>query len=232
MRRAFAILILALTFGTVSLAQTPIDVQPVKDLVPTGTLGTCTYRPLEKESPFYVKLSASDRVTGSSFERKPFTIHDKKGREISWFGIVRGISRGPEGSGKMTLLLEQKYFDGLTDCHIMLVAYTGGGDFLARMSGDPGDIRALSLMRIYGKVIEERSGTPTVQVEYARLWPWLTFTFTDLGPENKGNPRWQKYCKLCSGGRIYSPYPDERYYSAMLGDPSEFGLHLQDFPTH
>jgi hypothetical protein len=230
MRYVFSILVLALAFGASSFAQTPVDVQPVKKLVPTGTLGTCSYKPVEKESQFYTKLSETDRVTGSSFDSNPFTIHGKNGREVSWFGIVRGISRGPEGSGKMTLLMEQKYFDGLTDCHIMLVARAGGGDFLAEMTGDPEDIRPLSLMRIYGEIIEEKDGTPKIQVEYARVWPWLTFTFTDLGPEDKGNPRWRKYCKLCSGGSTYKPYPDERYYSAMLGDPSEFGLHLKDLP--
>jgi hypothetical protein len=56
-----------------------------------------------------------------------------------------------------------------------------------------------------------------------RVWPWLTFTFTDIGPGDKSSPQWAKYCQLCKGGQIYKPYPDRNYYLGMLGDPKEFG---------
>jgi hypothetical protein len=54
---------------------------------------------------------------------------------VSWFGIVRGISSAEQDPNKYSLLLEQEYFDGPTDCHIMLVAATGSGDFRATLEG-------------------------------------------------------------------------------------------------
>ncbi|HKS82869.1 MAG TPA: hypothetical protein VJR23_15305 [Candidatus Acidoferrales bacterium] len=227
MRHIAVILFLTLCLSAVSTAQTPMDVQPVKKLVPNGTLATCGYTPVEREAPYFKQLDSSERVTGSFM--KEYTIHGKSGKFVSWFGIVRGISKSAE-SGKLTLLLEQKYFDGLTDCHIMLVSQAGSGDFLAELDADVNAIPALSLMRIYGKVTNEKEDIPVVSVSYARLWPWLTFTFTDLGGEDKGNPRWTKFCKPCKGRRIYNPYPNESYYLSMLGDPKDFGTHLQDFP--
>jgi hypothetical protein len=32
----------------------------------------------------------------------------------------------------------------------------------------------------------------------------------------------------CKGGRIYDPYPTEKYYREVLGDPKEFGIHLEE----
>ena len=33
-----------------AVAQTPIEIQPVKELTPTGTLATCSYKPTETEA--------------------------------------------------------------------------------------------------------------------------------------------------------------------------------------
>jgi hypothetical protein len=68
---------------------------------------------------------------------------------------------------------------------------------------------------------------PEVAVEYIRVWPWLTFTFTDLAGEDHSNPRWQKYSKVKPSDRIYKPYPNESYYRTILGDPADFGLNLK-----
>ena len=43
-------------------AQTPIEVEPVKELKPTGSLGTCGYTPLPTEKPFYEKLGEKDKA--------------------------------------------------------------------------------------------------------------------------------------------------------------------------
>lgn len=228
MRHAFVVVLLGLLFAVVSAAQTPTDTQPVKKLVRTGTLGTCGYTPTEKEAPYYKQLDASERETGSFL--KGYSIHGKDGKFVSWFGVVRGISKSPDAPNKLTLLLEQKYFDGMTDCHIMLVSAAGSGDFTAQLEADADSIPALSLVRVYGTVAEKKGESPVVAVKYFRLWPWFTFTFTYLGPENKGNPRWAEYCKLCEGDRSYNPYPNEDYYLGMLGDPKDFGMHSADWP--
>ena len=235
MRRLSVVMFLFLLTGS-SVAQapassasapTPIDVQPVKELKPTGSLGTCSYALSEKEKPFFGKLDRSEQVTGSFME--PYSIHGKQGKSVSWFGIVRGISRQLPEDNTYTLLLEHKYFDGLSDCHIMLVSKKGSGDFLATVRRGTEPIPALSLVRIYGVVTEEKNKLPNVSVEYLRVWPWFTFTLTDLGAEDHSNPRWAKYCRICKGSRIYNPYPTEDYYVGMLGDPKDFGLQLRDF---
>lgn len=80
-----------------------MDVQPVKKLVPTGSLGTCGYKPTEKEAPFYKKLDPAERETGSFL--KEYSIQKKQSQYVSWFGIVRGIV-DTKSNGTMTLLLE------------------------------------------------------------------------------------------------------------------------------
>lgn len=218
--------IVALILGSAAVlasAQTPIDVQPVKELIRTGSLGTCSYKPAEREAPFLNELDEKERATGSFLA--PYSIHGKSGKYVSWFGVVRGITPPPQPGGAITLLVEQKFFDGLTDCHIMLVSHAGDGDFRAKMDVDPAEIPPLSLVRIYGKVLDENDKVPQISAEYIRVWPWLAFTFTDLGPEDKGNPRWAKF--VSGKGRIYDPYPTEAYYRRLLGDPSAFGLNLK-----
>ena len=222
------LLLFSLLFATVGLAQTPVDIQVAKQLTRGNTLGSCSYSPTEKEKPFLERLAADEQVTGSAFS-KPYRIQGRKGKYVSWFGIVRGISPAEPGANRYSLLLEQKYFDGLTDCHIMLVAATGSGDFRATLEGNAESIPALSLVRVYGRVISEEDKLPQIAAEYMRIWPWLSFTFSDLGAEDHSNPRWAKFCTVCKGGgRIYNPYPTEAYYLATLGDPKDFGLHLED----
>jgi hypothetical protein len=201
-------------------AQTLMDVEPVKELKPTGSLGTCAYKPTDKESSFYKRLDPSETVTGSFM--KSYSIHKKQGKYVSWFGVVRGIVDAKRDGG-MTLLVEHKFFDGLTDCHIMMVSQPGGGDFHATLGPIAESIPLLSLVRVYGKVTDEKNGVARLGVEYARVWPWLTFTFTDMGPGNEGNPQWAKYCVLCKTGNVYRPYPDKTYYLQVLGDPRDFG---------
>jgi hypothetical protein len=213
---AFMIAIVASTCR----AQTPIDIQPVKELKRTNSLGTCGYKPTDKEAPYFKKLEASEQATCSFMGE--YDIHKKQNKYVSWFGIVRGVLEAKPG-GSMTLLLEQKYFDGLTDCHIMLVSHAGSGDFRATLGPIEGEILPLMLVRIYGKVDGESNGTPHLAVDYGRVWPWGTFTFTDMGAGDKSNPEWAKFCQICKKGKIYNPYPDRNYYLGMLGDPKEFG---------
>lgn len=222
MRKVLLILTIFSALAITAAAQTLMDVQPVKELTPTATLGTCAYRPVEQEQPFFKRLDKSEVSTGSFMA--PYSIQGKVGKYVSWYGIVRGISVAPEST--LTLLLDNKFFDGMSDCHIMLVSYAGGGDFSAEVHAPWNSIPPLSLVRVYGKVVAEANHVPEIQAEYVRVWPWLTFTFTDLGASDKSNPLWAKYSKFHAGGKIYNPYPKEDYYLRMLGDPKFFGVNF------
>jgi hypothetical protein len=221
-------LVLVLTAASAVHGGTVIEAEKVKELKPTGSLSTCAYKPTTGEQPLFSKLDKSEVATGSFME--PYSIHSKKGTSIAWFAIVRGFTREPNSDSRFTLLLEQKFFDGLTDCHIMMVSVSGGGDFRATVETDgTTSIPALALVRVYGKVVNEEGGVPTVVADYIRVWPWHTFTLTDLGPEDKGNPKWRKLCKLCKSGHVYNPYPAESYYFNVLGDPKDFAMqHVDD----
>jgi hypothetical protein len=219
MQRTIFMLLFTMAVAAAGHAGTVVETEVVKPLKPTGTLGTCDYKPTTTEQGYFGKLSPAETVTGSFVE--PYSIHGKKDTYVSWFAIVRAVTREEKVEGQVRLLLEQKYFDGLTDCHIMLVSVKGDGDFLADADSGGKPIPPLALVRVYGKVVREDGGQPVVSAEYIRIWPWFTFTVTDLGPEDHGNPRWRKLCHLCSG-RVYKPYPTEDYYLQVLGDPKDF----------
>jgi hypothetical protein len=76
MARATVQLFCTTVISCVALAQTLIDVQPVKELKPTGSLGTCSYTPAPTEKPFLEKLPSKERSTGSFMEG--YDIHKKK----------------------------------------------------------------------------------------------------------------------------------------------------------
>lgn len=202
-----------------------MDVETAKDLVPNGTLATCGYPPVEREAPFLKHVGPSEVANDTMFGK--FTMHGKTGKEVAWLGIVRGIrpASGPEG--EVTLLVQHHFFDGLTDCHIMMVGKSGDGDFLAKLKVDPNAIPALSLVRIYGKVTREENKVPLVAVEYVRVWPWMAFTFTDLSGDDHSNPKWLTAAPAKLSDKWYGPYPKEGYYRAVLGDPVNFGLNLK-----
>jgi hypothetical protein len=217
-------LLIVFCFSAACLGQTVVEVQEVKELKPTGSLSTCGYAPSEQEKPFFDKLAPKERATGSFMQG--YDIHKKNNQYVSWYGIVRGISK-VSGEDAWQLLLEHKYFDGMTDCHIMLVSISGSGDFLAQAGGKDVSIPPLSLVRVYGTVKKDKDGTPVITAEFVRVWPWMTFTFTDLGGEDKTNPRWTAESKIRKGDRIYKPYPNEQYYRDVLGDPSNYGTALK-----
>lgn len=222
-------LLLSILVGILSVASyaqsTSIETVSVKVLKPTGSLSTCAYMPGDQEMSFYKKLSKSETSTGSFL--KPYKLQGKLNKFVSWYGVVRGVKTVADKPDTYDLLLEHKYFDGMTDCHIMLVSESGGGDFIARVSSKDGAIPSLGLVRVYGKVMAEPRGVPQIEAEYVRVWPWFTFTLTDLGAEDHSNSTWKKVCKPCQGqGRIYNPYPTEDYYLAVLGDPKDYGTRL------
>jgi len=184
---------------------------------PAGTLGTKGYETTEKEKPFFAKLAADERTTGSMFA--DYSITGKKGKYVGWFGIVREIEEDKR-SQQTKLLVEMKYFDGLTDTHIMALSFNGAGDFTAELSGIGLGLKPLSLVKVYGSVTGEPAGVPSVKAEYVRQWDWGLFTFLMVYGEQKGNTAWKKLNKA-SEDRIYNPYPSAKYYEDRLGSRSE-----------
>ena len=222
----FRALLVAGALTTAATAQTPVDIQPLQL---SDASGTCQYAPNGRERIYFKNLSAGEAVNGSAADA--YSIHGKTNKYIGWFGIVRGISAADSG-GDVKLLVEHKFFDGSTDCRIMVVAQNGGGDFVADVRIDPALLPPLALARIYGVVTGEKDGIPQVFAQYVRVWPWHTFTFTEFGPADQSNPRWSTYAHTGPGWKVYNESPTEDYYRAMLGDPLEFGLNLKPGPSH
>lgn len=211
----------AVIFSVVTLvamranSETIVETEAVAAAAPTdGSLGTGRYAPREKEKKHLSALPDNEQTNGSAFE--DYSIHGKKGKQVSWFGIVRSISRADSKKGEFELLLDHKYFDGLTDTHIMALSFNGSGDFKARVHGMSPTIAPLVLARVYGKVAGEKDGVPILEAVYVRVWPWRTFTFLDAYGTDLGNPRWRKPGEMPA--RIYSSSPDDAYYRKLLGD--------------
>jgi len=191
---------------------TPVEQAEALPRPPAGTLATMSYKPSEKEKPFFAKLSDDEQKTGSMFS--DYSITGKKGTYVGWFGIVRSIEENP-ATKETKLLVEHKYFDGLTDTHILALSFNGGGDFTAVLSGVGLGIKKLSLIKVYGLVQSETNSIPDVKPEYVRHWDWGRFTFLEEYGSQQGNATWQKLNKV--KGRIYSPFPDQKYYEDRLG---------------
>ena len=180
---------------------------------PVGTLATKSYDPSEKEKPFFAKLADNERTTGNMFES--YVITGKKGKYVGWFGIVRKIEED-KTTQQTKLLVEMKYFDGLTDTHILALSFNGGGDFVAELTGTGLGLKPLSLVKVYGSVTGEQANLPSIKAEYVRQWDWGLFTFMMEYGEQKGNTEWKKLNKAFKD-RIYSPFPGTKYYEDRLG---------------
>ena len=113
------------------------------DIPPPTFIGgaTCDYGPTKIEKQFYNRLSGAGRITvqtkpgDASEESHAFKLQGHGGEFVSWFGIVRNIKPNAERRGGM-LLIENKYFDDLTDCNFFeSISICGGGDFESELTG-------------------------------------------------------------------------------------------------
>jgi len=183
---------------------------------PAGTLMTVGYVPMEKEKPFFEKLSKEEKNPEKAY--KDYSMADKVGTYVGWFGIARKIEENSEAKETM-LLVEMKYFDGVTDSHMQVVSFFGGGDFEAVLAGVGHGIKHLSLIRVYGNVVREEKSIPEVRADYVRAWDWGRFTFMTYGKQ-KGNAEWQKLNKIDLSDIVndmYDAFPRTRYYVDRLG---------------
>ncbi|HEV3006737.1 MAG TPA: hypothetical protein VGX78_19865, partial [Pirellulales bacterium] len=182
----------------------------------TEGLGTKKYEPSEAEQPFYDKLAADEVATGGLVGE--YDIHAKQGKYVGWFGIVRDVAEDV-AQDRTTLLVEHKYFDGLTDLHIQALSFNGAGDFQAIVPGVGHEIEPLSLVKVYGTVAkaEKKDDPPSLQAEFVRDWHWGTFTFLGAFGEQQGSEKWRKFNRV-ELDDIYDPYPDDDYYQQRLGE--------------
>jgi len=188
-----AALVLAVIPATQAPTRAAQDLTPVEQAEALarprpGTLATGGYVPSPREQPFFSKLSPAERTTGSMLQE--YSIAGKRGSYVGWFGIVRKIDED-HSAGITRLLVEHKYFDGLTDSHIMAVSFHGGGDFNVTLSGTGLGIKYLSLIKAYGVVQKEEDSMPELKAEYVRQWDWGRFTFLMAYGTQKGNAEWQ-----------------------------------------
>ncbi len=184
---------------------------------PDAPLATKPYEPSARERPFFEKLAPEEVKTGGL--AGDYDITKKSGRYVGWFGIVREVE--PDATGKQAVLtVEHKYFDGLTDAHMMAVSFNGSGDFQAVVDGPGhGIIPLLALVKIYGTVAPSAPGKrPTVKADFLRVWHWETFTFLAARGEQRGSERWRKLSQV-DLDNIYHPSPDRDYYELLLGPP-------------
>lgn len=224
MRLCLPALLLIAASAVPSVAQTLVEIQPVRNFRSADSDSSCEYKASDPERPYLKNLSKGELTNGAASDL--YSIHGKAGKYIGWFGIVRGITPAANAGGDVKLLVEHRYFDGQTDCQAMVVSRTGGGDFQAGLLADPSLIPPLSLVRVYGVVTGEKDNVPQVLVQYVRVWPWFTFTFANYGPPDQSNPRWATFATP-SGWKSHTSTPTTDYYRSLLGDPTLFGLNFK-----
>ncbi len=186
------------------------------------SLGTTFYKPSKLEQPHLAEFKPEDLLPGNMSAANE--LQGRVGQQVSWFGIVREDkwvrAGGSRKEGHHELLIEHKYFDGLTDAHQQIVSFAGGGDFKAILPFDEKELsfKTLTLVRCYGEVSSEKKGVPTVNVTFVRVWPWNNFAFMGLVNEatpDRTNKRWRKRIKVPD--EVYSAVPDTSYYKKLLG---------------
>jgi hypothetical protein len=234
-------LLSSISFG--SLAAEPESIiefsKPKKS---PGFLGTTKYPPTDQEKQFFSRVTEApapivwigeqmppptgqkEDPKGAAAQKKrdeedhrqavAYTLASQAGKYVAWFAIVREASFNNQAQ-RTELLLEHKYSDDLTDAHLQVVSLYGAGDFRAILTGKPGHIPPLGLVRIYGVLSIGADGLPVIAVDYARVWDWGLFTFMDYGID-KSNPKWVALRHVTSE-QIYSSRPNLEYYEQRLG---------------
>jgi HEAT repeat protein len=215
----FCLVLAALAAVRDSIAAEPADRTPVeavtqKPRYSKAGLGTVAYKPSEAEQRFFDKLDKAERTTGGL--AGDYELAGHAGADVGWFGIIREIKED-EAARETTLLVEHKYFDGLTDAHLQALSFNGGGDFRVVLHGVELGVPPLTLVKVYGKVRKAAAGDlPIVDAGFVRNWHWGTFTFLAAHGKQVGSEKWRKLNQTQLDD-IYEPYPDDVYYEQRLG---------------
>jgi hypothetical protein len=214
MKTCFTLAAVVLLATAVSLCG---DVQGVvvehsKPIARSGPgLGTTRYRRSPAEEQATRSWSKAELDSGSP---DTASLQGFVGKRIAWFGIVRDVAEDA-AKHETRLTVEMKYFDGATDLHQQIVSICGAGDFHVVVAGTGHRIQKLSLVRVYGKVVSEAKGIPTVSAQFVRDWDWKLFAFMLYGNDH-GDPQWVKLRQVTGFG-VYSSKPDDEYYELRLG---------------
>ena len=229
LKTIFTSIFAALAWGFLCLialawqSETPVEYE-VEAPRPQRGLGTVSYRPSDHEKPFFQKLARNEIETGGLAE--DYDIRSRDAQYVGWFGIVRNIIVDKERH-ETRLMIEHKYFDGLTDAHMQAVSFNGSGDFEAILSGDEHQIEELQLVKVYGTVTDKKTdGLLSMKVDFARDWAWGTFTFIMASGTQGGSEEWRKLNSIPLDD-IYSSRPDENYYISRLGPNKAMGIRTE-----
>jgi len=193
----------------------PVRVEHSKPAPRDRGLGTQAYAPTEAEKAAIKDWKPAELNSGSDKVEKLVGNIDKR---VAWFGIVREVKED-KGADATELLVEMKYFDGLTDLHQQIVSISGAGDFTVKIPGTGHKLKPLSLVRVYGKVATEREGLPEVSADFVRSWDWKLFAFMPYG-KDRSNPKWVKLRKVEDELDVYDSNPTNAYYEKLLGKRS------------
>lgn len=199
---------LILSLGTTGAQQIEVS-EHRKPYTRDATVG---YVSTKSEAKFDAKKPDGDVGGEAGFDaKKPGSLLGKRGKLVSWFGIVRSLPAKP---GEEPVIIEHKYYDGLNDFHQQLVSLYGVGDFQVYALDPAVAMKPLSLVRVIGTVVDEKGGIPTVKADYIRVWHLGDFAFMDYGADAT-NERWKKLRQKVD--LIYSSEPDAAYYEKLLG---------------
>ena len=215
--RTFILIVLvgALAAQLAAFEDAAVRVEHSKPQPRNRGLGTQKYAPTEAEKAAIKDWKEAELGSGGDRAEK---LTGNVGKRIAWFGIVREVQEDKE-SDSTRLLVEMKYFDGLTDLHLQIVSINGGGDFAATISGVGHKLKPLSLVRVYGKVAGEPDGVPEVAADFVRTWDWKLFAFMPYGKDHS-NPKWVKLRKIEDELDVYDSNPRDSYYEKLLGKRS------------
>lgn len=197
-----------------TVALVPVEHVLKKPRKDDGGLGTSFYAPSKNEKPFFDRLERTEQRTGGL--TGDYDISKKDKTYVGWFGIVRRVEVR-KAENQTTLLVEHKYFDGLTDAHIQALSFNGSGDFTVVLSGIGYMIEPLTLVKVYGVAsIPNVESKPQVNAEFVRNWHWGAFTFLMASGEQRGSEEWRNLNSVDLDD-IYDPFPGDEYYKKRLG---------------
>jgi len=208
-----------LSLACTALAQTPMDIQPVKQLVRGKLAGYLRLHPARTGGA----LSQEPACQGADHRLVHAPIHYFRQE-----GEDGELVRSPPGHLGFRWASHPADRTQVLRRHDRLPHHAGLSRrrwrFQAALEADPKNLPALSLVRVYGTVKEETGKIPLVAVDYLRVWPWFTFTFTDLGAEDLTTRAGSSTATYVSTATFTSPIRTKTTISVCSAIPRSLGL--------